>query len=640
MCGIAGIIDTNRSLNLRDVNLMEFSIEHRGPDGGGNFIDGPIALIHRRLSIIDLSSNANQPMFSSCGNYILIFNGEIYNYQELRAVLVAKGFVFKTNSDSEVLLNGYIEFKEGLLSKLNGIFAFAIYNRKEKELILARDQMGVKPLYYYNYNGTFLFSSEIKSFINYPNFNKEIDYSAVKDYIKYLYTPNEKTPFKFVNKLSPGHLMKIKINGFNDNFSFSLECKKFFDIKLTNEYSEYSKKEAIEQTGLVLYEAVKKQLVSDVPVGFFLSGGLDSSLIVGLAKIIQFDANLNVFTLATNEKQFKSEGFSSDLFYAKLLAKRFDLSLNIVEDDFKMERDFDPLIWQLDEPQSDPAALHIYNISKRARELGIKVLLSGTGGDDVFTGYRRHEALAFQKYFNIFPAKFIDFITNLLGNNIQNPQMRRFRKFILNQNIDVKYRIASYFEWLDEYSSFNLFNPELISGGNLNYQEKNEFQTLLDKLESNVDEIDKMLYLENKTFLVNHNLNYTDKLAMKAGVEVRVPFLDLDVIKFAFSLNPKFKINNGTTKYVLREYAKLFLPDKLIYRSKSGFGSPVRDWIKNSNTEFVNHRLSKAEIERIGIFDYKKVKDLISDNEKNIIDASYPIWGLMAVQSWYNQFVK
>jgi asparagine synthase (glutamine-hydrolysing) len=640
MCGIAGIIETNRNLNIKDVESMEFSIEHRGPDGGGHYLDGPLALIHRRLSIIDLSVNANQPMYSSCGNYIMIFNGEIYNYQELKAILVAKGFEFKTNSDSEVLLNGYIEFKEGLLNMLNGIFAFAIYSIKEKELIIARDQMGVKPIYFYNYNGTFLFGSEIKSFINYPDFNKELNYSAIKDYIKYLYSPSEKTPFRYVNKLNPGHLLKIKINDLNNDLRYNVDYKKYFDIPLTTEYTKYTRKQAIEQTGLVLYEAVKRQLVSDVPVGFFLSGGLDSSLIVGLAKIIQFDTNLNVFTLATDEKQFKSEGFSSDLFYAKLLAKRFDLNLNIIKDEFNMERDFDPLIWQLDEPQSDPAALHIYNISKQARDLGIKVLLSGTGGDDVFTGYRRHEALGYQKYFNLFPTRFIDFIVKHLGTKIQNPQIRRFRKFLLNQNVDVKYRIASYFEWLNESNSSQLFNPEIITEGCLSVDSENQFHNLIDKLENNVSIIDKMLYLENKTFLVNHNLNYTDKLGMKAGVEVRVPFLDLEVIKFAFSLDPKFKLHKGTTKYVLREYAKLFLPNELIYRSKAGFGSPVREWIQNSNKDFVNDRLSKTEIERIGIFDFNEVSKLIKSNQKNEIDASYSIWGLMAVQSWYNQFAK
>ena len=559
MCGIAGIIDSNQNISSREVELFENSIAHRGPDGGGYFVDDHIALIHRRLSIIDLSDLASQPMKSNCGNYVIIFNGEIYNFLDIKALLLKKGYLFKTNSDTEVLLNGFIEFKETILEKLNGIFAFAIYNISEKELFIARDQIGIKPLYIYNYNGTFLFGSEIKSFINYPGFNKEIDNYAIKEYLKYLYSPGTRTPFKHVRKLEPGNFIKINLSGLDSNLTYEIIEKKYFDIKLTNNYENYTKKEAIEKTGLVLYEAIKKQLVSDVPVGFFLSGGLDSSLIVGLAKIIQFDSKINVFTLANNEKDYSKEGFSSDLYYAKLVAKKFDLELNIIHDSFQMERDFDTLIWQLDEPQSDPAALHIYNISKEARNFGIKVLLSGTGGDDIFSGYRRHKAIGYQEYFTIFPEKFTQFIFQNFGNKLNNPKLRRFKKFILNQNIEIKYRITSYFEWLDEFTANNLFVSDIKNNSEMSNKQNNEFYNLIDSLDKNYAQIDKMLYLENKTFSVNHNLNYTDKLSMKAGVEVRVPFLDLDVIKFAFSLDPKFKINNGTTKYVLREYAKLFL---------------------------------------------------------------------------------
>src|SRR5690242_2157297 len=377
MCGIVGIIGQNANSLLPE---MMSCLSHRGPDDAGSYFDNFLAIGHQRLSILDLSYRAHQPLISSDRNLVIVFNGEIYNHLEIRRELIAKGVVFNSTCDTETLVNGYQVWKEEVLNKLNGIFAFAIYDINKKEIFIARDQFGVKPLYYYHKNNTFLFASEIKSFLSVPSFDKTIDAKGLVNYLNYLWSPGETTGFKFTKKLLPGHYLKFNVK------EIKVNPVKYYDIPFKGKYSDSSEEELINQLETKLLAAVDRQLLSDVPVGFFLSGGLDSSLLIAMVKSLYPDRKIQTFTMDTGILA-KKEGFADDLSYAKRVADYLNVDLEIVNADIDIVKDFDKMIWHLDEPQADIAPLNLLNICKKAKEMGYKVMIGGAGGDDLFSGY-------------------------------------------------------------------------------------------------------------------------------------------------------------------------------------------------------------------------------------------------------------
>ena len=380
-----------------------------------------------------------------------------------------------------------------------------------------------------------------------------------------------------------------------------------------------------------LIAAVKRQMLSDVPVGFFLSGGLDSSLIVAIAKKILPKEKFECFTI--NSIGFEDEGFSNDLYYAKKVAKHIDVNLNIIDGSNNVLEFFDKIIYHLDEPQADAAPIYVYNICKAARVKGIRVLLGGTGGDDLFSGYRRHQALQMEKYFRLIPfqiRKFIKFISSKL--NTANVRNRRIKKLFANIHKSSEIRIFSYFDWIDEATLSDLFKESF------KYDKHHYFKKLIKNLPKNTSVLNSMLFLEMNTFLVDHNLNYTDKLSMATGVEVRVPFLDKELVEFSTKLPVDLKLNKNETKYILKKVAERYLPLDIIYRPKTGFGAPIRKWITEDMESLINIYLSKNKIEERNIFDYDKVQKLIKENKSGKIDASYNIWALLSIESWMIQF--
>ena len=452
MCGIVGIVDKKEFHQIFE--LMKL-ISHRGPDDSGVFCEDGVAFGHLRLSIVDLSPLGHQPMISLDGNYIIIYNGEIYNHLELKDDLLEKGYVFNGKSDTETLLNGFVEYGVDVLNKLNGIFAFAIYCKKTNEIVIARDQMGVKPLYYFIDNETFYFSSELKAISNSTNFNKDIDYNSLMDYINYLYSPNETTPFINIKKLNAGHYLKYDLN------SHEFKIVKYYEIPFNGIVSDNTLKELTFKLERHLFDAIERQMMSDVPVGFFLSGGLDSSLIATIAQQINPDKPIECFTIDNGEGLITNEGFVNDLYYAKLLAKKKYFNLNIVNSKIDIINEFDKMIWHLDEPQADPAPLNVLNICKIAREKGIKVLLGGTGGDDLFSGYRRHRAINLEQYYSLIPDLIRKAISGLSKKlNTRTPFFRRVRKLFINLGESKIERMSGYFSWIPKETILNLFsNP-------------------------------------------------------------------------------------------------------------------------------------------------------------------------------------
>lgn len=629
MCGILGIIGTHSSTAHEE--LLK-TISHRGPDSRGIFSDQHIALLSTRLAIQDPSPNGNQPMTSEDGNYVLIFNGEIYNHLEIRKALEEK-YTFQSTSDTETLLYGFIDEGREILNKLKGIFSFAVYNKSTGHLFMARDQFGVKPLYYYHKDHTFLFGSEIKSFVHFPGFDKSIDPNALVNYIHFGWSPGEITPFKHVKKLLPGHYAEINVR-----HPDKLDLFQYCDIPFTGHYFSKTEEALIDELEEKLKGAIRRQLISDVPLGFFLSGGLDSSALVALTRKIYPDRKIQCFTIATKGLQ-QAEGFSEDQHYAQQVAKHLQVDLEMVDSSETMGEDFDKIVYHLDEPQADSAPLHLLSISRKAKQMGYKVLISGTGGDDVFSGYRRHQALQLEKYMKWVPGFGLKLMKLLLKPfKVSSPAIRRWKKLFMNDITHKENRLVSYYSLLPLKRNRNLFSDALqkeISS----FDPSSYLKELLHHIPDEHSDLNHMLYREMKTYLPDHNLNYTDKIGMMAGVEIRVPFLDKELVQFSTRIPVSLKMKGTTTKYLLRKVMERYLPYEVIYRSKTGFGIPPRRLLEKELRPKIKDYLSPKSLSKRGVFKPEKVQSLLKAHNAGYIDASYPIWALLAIEAWYRRFV-
>ena len=629
MCGIAGYYNSvNNIASLKEAIDL---IQHRGPDDSGVHINHllGVGLGHRRLSIIDTSVLGRQPMLDSKEKIILVFNGEIYNYKELRENLKSKGFVFRGESDTEVLLNLYLSEGEKMLEKLNGIFAFAILDISSKSLFIARDALGVKPLYYSTKNNVFAFASEIKALLKLMPKNKELDAKSIDRYLSFLWCPGDGTPLKSVKKLLPGEAIIVK-NGSIVKKWLWYKLPVFNKIK-----KDINKEQAIFGVTSHLRQAVHRQMVADVPLGAFLSGGLDSSAVVAFAKEVNPD--IKCFTIETKGSQDK--GTVDDLPYAKRVAKHLNVSLEVVSiDSHKMADDLESMVIQLDEPLADPAALNVLYISQLAREQGVKVLLSGAGGDDLFTGYRRHYAIQLEHYWSWLPTGARKELARATKNlNVNSFIQRRIMKMFDSAELDATNRLINYFRWSSDSTLQSLYSPDFhqqLMGSNSNQV----MQDFLEPILTSASSLDQMLALEQRFFLTDHNLNYTDKMSMAAGVETRVPFLDLDLVNFAARIPDKFKQKGGTGKWVLKKAMESYLPKEVIYRPKTGFGAPLRTWIKHDLQELLRDVLSPDSLNKRGLFSSKAVQQLILDNN-NKIDASYTLFSLLCIEIWCRHYI-
>ena len=625
MCGILGYFGGN-SHDFKHKTSLDL-INHRGPDFKDEIIGETYYLGHTRLSILDLSNNGNQPMISKDGNFVIIFNGEIYNHLDLREREL-KSIDFTSTSDTETLLYGLIEIGVDFINKLNGIFAFSFYNFETKEFIIVRDQFGVKPLYYHLNENEICFSSESKALMSYlPQVT--VNESALKNYLNFLWSPGELTPVHEIKKLLPGHM----VTGTSDNLK-TIEITQYYQIPFNDAFIENKPEQyfidALEER---LVAAVKRQMLADVPVGFFLSGGLDSSLIVAIARKLYPEKKIECYTI--NSPDVSKEGFTDDLNYAKKVADYLKVNLTIVEASSDILEFFDKIVYHLDEPQADPAPINVYNICNEAKKHGIKVLLGGTAGDDLFSGYRRHQALRLESVFSSLPLFFRKFLKKAVsGLNKQNPFIRRLSKLFKNIDQPKLERMIGYFDWIDVKILNGLFLKEN------NFDHHSFFKKLTKAIPEKTSDLNKMLFWELNTFLVDHNLNYTDKLSMATGLEVRVPFLDKELVEFSTKIPVGLKLKGNETKYILKKVAERYLPKEIIYRPKTGFGAPVREWIINDMSPLIEKYLNKEVIEKRNIFNYKKVHELIENNKTGKIDASYTIWSLLAIESWMQQFFK
>ena len=630
MCGVTGA--WTRHAELSRVQASMTAISHRGPDDAGEYQDPAtgVMLGHRRLSIIDLSPAGHQPMLSDDGNVVISYNGEIYNYRELRAGLVAAGTSFRGDSDTEVLLRLYEREGVAMLPRLDGIFAFALHDRHAGELLLVRDALGVKPLYYAAGDDGICFASEIKGLLAWTGGGGMLDPASIHRYLTYLWCPGDGTPLAGVRKLEPGEAIRVRGGKIVERWTwYSLPT-------LRDPGSHAAPADPVAEVRETLRRAVTRQLVSDVPVGAFLSGGLDSSAVVALAR--ERVPDLRCFTI--EQMGGADEGDAADLPYARRVASHLGVRLDVVSiEATRMASDLEAMVWQLDEPLADPAPLNVLYISRLAREAGIKVLLSGAGGDDLFTGYRRHVAQRFERWWSWLPASVrqgLDGATRRL--DVRSAWGRRLSRLFAEAGASGDRRLVAYFAWARRDDLMALYSPSMREAV-ANVDAAQPMLDFLSRAHPARTGLDRMLSLEQRFFLADHNLIYTDKMSMAAGVEVRVPFLDPELVELASRIPDRMKQRGPVGKWVLKQAMEPYLPREVVHRPKTGFGAPLRRWMRHELRELLGDVLSEARLRRRGLFDPAAVRRLIEDNDAGRRDPAYTLLSLLCIEIWCTRFV-
>ncbi len=630
MCGITGIFPFNLVGRVHMINLSKatHSLEHRGPDTFGTHIDDDIGLGHRRLSIIDLSEDGNQPMYDATRRYVIVFNGEIYNYKELKEKLIEKGFTFQSQSDTEVLLNAWICWGKDALQKLNGFFAFAIYDTQEKKLFLARDRFGIKPLYYLYDEDKLIFASEMQSILHY-GIEKKLDVESLGTYFQLNYIPAPDTIFQHVKTLLPGHFIAVEKK--------SISIEKYYDIpfyhakancsELTYEGQQQKLRELLDQ-------AVQKRLVSDVPLGTYLSGGIDSSVITGIAK--KYLPDLHTFSIG-----YADDPYFDETQYANLVAKKFETKHTVFSLTTKGIEDhlFD-VLEKIDQPFADSSSLPVYILSKLTKE-HITVSLSGDGADELFSGYNKHSAFlkASKSSLTNSLIKSLRFLTPLLPKSRNTSMTNKFRqldRYSKALNLDIKER---YWQWAaiaDEKTALGLLHENIHS----EYQDsifKERKEKILSGLNS--ENFNEVLLKDMNFVLPNDMLKKVDLMSMANGQEVRVPFLDHELVNFVFSLPVSSKINSKIRKRILQDAYREMLPGELYNRPKHGFEVPLLRWFRGSlKGLIVDDLLNDRFIQEQGVFNpsaIKKIKNKLFSWNPGDVHAQ--VWALIVFQHWWKK---
>ena len=656
MCGIAGFQGTFPADLL---GRMTQAIAHRGPDGEGTCALGhgraATGLGHRRLAIIDLSAEGHQPMTVDCpacgahglADLVLTYNGEVYNYRELRAELAARGHAFHSATDSEVLLHLYAEQGTRMLARLNGIFAFALRDGRPSgqrdgmrpgDLLVVRDPIGVKPLYHAQTPDGTLFASEMKALLQYEKLPQDLDPVAIHQTLAYLWCPAPRTALASVRKLPPGTAMVIRDGS-------PVRQWAYYDLPYRGERSSLPADAIAAQLREEVANAVERQLVADVPVGAFLSGGLDSSSVVAMMRRARPDLRPTCYCIGWADPS-AIEGHPDDLPYARRVARYLDVDLREIQITPSISERLEEVIWQLDEPQADPAPINALLIAEAARRDGMKVLLSGAGGDDIFTGYRRHTALAHERMWTWLPAPARRAVAAAAGRlasgggalDLRNPLARRLAKAFAYADQPADRRLATFFWWSTEAVRRGLYSPAFAAQVAGEDTAAPMLESLA-RIPAERDPMQRLLYLEGKHFLPDHNLNYTDKAGMAAGVEVRVPLLDLELVEFAAKIPTHMKQRGREGKAIFKRAMEPLLPHDVIYRGKTGFGAPLRRWLGGELKPLVDETLSAVTLGRRGLFDPAAVARLVDLDRRGRVDGAYTIFALMCIEIWCRRFV-
>jgi asparagine synthase (glutamine-hydrolysing) len=627
MCGITGIytFEPQQAELLGKAKASVATLNLRGPEFSAVHTEEKVALGHARLSIIDLSTAANQPMQDVTGRYTIVFNGEIYNYRPLREQLIKKGLPLKTNSDTETLLYLYIIEGEKCLEKLHGFFAFAVYDNKEDELFIARDRMGIKPLVFYRCRGFLAFASEMKALLEYP-VPRTIDQTSLNQYFQFNYIPSPFTIFENVEKLSPGQFLKIKKGKLEHGVYYSIPYNR--SRLITDGYDGVQ-----ENIRHLLEESVKERMISDVPLGAFLSGGIDSSVIV--AEASKFTNNLNTFSIG-----YKDEPYFDETHYAALVAEKFKTNHTV----FKLSNNdlfehLDNVLDYIDEPFADSSALAVYILSKHTRKK-VTVALSGDGADELFSGYNKHMAH--------YRALYKGGATGLVKNGL--PLWRTLPK---SRNG----KFSNLFRQLERFGTGLTLGPQdrywmwasLLSEDNAtcllakrsSLQELKQRKNQITKHILNAESINDILFTDMQLVLVSDMLHKVDSMSMANSLEVRTPFLDHRLVDYVFSLDEKFKISPKMKKKVLQDAYRNVLPPELYKRPKHGFEVPLLKWFQGEFNEKLKKEYLNADfIQEQGVFNQSWINNCLQKlHSSNPGDVHANIWALTVFQHWWKKYM-
>ena len=626
MCGIVGIAYANsRRVNRGILQKMNDAIIHRGPDDDGFYVGGNVGLAMRRLSIIDLT-HGKQPIHNQDKTAWIVFNGEIYNFQELREDLEKRGYVFYTNSDTEAIVHLYDEYGADCVRHLRGMFAFAIWDEKDKSLFIARDRVGKKPLLYsHQPNGDLIFGSEFRALLAHPDISREVDFEAIDNYLSYLCVPAPQSAFKQIRKLEPAHWLRWKDG--------RIETRKYWQpdfskkIKITEE-------EAIEETTRILRESTRLRMISEVPLGAFLSGGVDSSTVVALMAQ-ESSQPVKTFSIGFEEQDF------SELKYAKRVAEHIGAEYH----EFIVKPDalevLPTLVEHYGEPYADSSAIPTYYVSKETRKY-VTVALNGDGGDESFAGYERHAAMLIAELYHRFPRflrkTLVEKPINLIPTSeIKRSRFRDAKRFLQAANLP---KTERYFRWM---STFNReAKKELYTQEFTEQVSAQNPSVLLEKWFATANGsgiLDATLLTDIQTYLPNDLLVKVDIASMANSLEARSPFLDHNVIEFAASLPESLKMQRFETKSLLKKVAARLVPKEVVYRRKMGFGVPIGKWFRNEMKDFVSEvLLSKKSLSR-NIVKPEIFEKYVNEHLKAERDHTFQIWTLLMLELWFQKFI-
>jgi asparagine synthase (glutamine-hydrolysing) len=630
MCGILGTYGLTTSPG--QLAAMSNAIAHRGPDAVGTWTShdegGRLQFGHRRLSIIDLSAAANQP-FAKDG-LVLVFCGEIYNYRELRAELAAVGTNFRTHSDTEVLLEAWRRWGPASLRRLRGMFAFAIFDEHEGTLTLARDQFGIKPLFWTARDGGIAFASELKGLRPLLGDRPAIDHTAIVASLLYYWIPEDHCVYQGVEKLPPGSWLQVGSDG-------RRRLERFFDPQAELVWPS-DRQVDVEELRRVLEDSVAAHLVADVPISTFLSGGLDSSLLTVLAA--RHNRDIDSYTISFRPEDRRLEAMPDDLAYARKLADRHGIRLHEVEIAPDVADLLPRMVHTLDEPIGDAAAINAYLICRAAREAGVKVLLSGMGADELFGGYRKHYAGLLAARYRRLPglirhrvvAPAVDRLP-VAGRRRGYRSVRWAKRFVAFADLPEEAAFRRSYTHYDVEELQQLLDPELWPAVD---QLVTEHAAVYNEGPAD-DQVNRMCYTDTRMFLTGLNLAYTDRASMAASTEVRVPYVDKEVAAAAFAIPGSAKIVGRERKAILKQAAEAWLPREIVYRPKGLFSAPLRAWIRRDLADMVEDLVAGGTLVTSGLVDKQMVRTMIDEDRRGAADRSKEIWQLLTLELWYRQ---
>lgn len=638
MCGIAGIYKTSESnFEIGDKLLKSMSniIFHRGPDSDGMWLshNRTCGFSFRRLAILDLSENANQPMHTPDGRYTIVFNGEIYNHQELRKELIERGYKYRSNSDTETILFGYAEWGVGILEKMIGMWAFAIFDEQTNELFAARDRLGIKPFYYLFGNGDFVFASEIKSILQYPKYQKDINFDELSNYLTFGATSCYASIFSQIDKLPAAHYLKIDKKG-------NLEIKRYWQpFQSEINYTEWTEDELAREIIRLARESIKIRMISDVPFGAFLSGGIDSSLNVALMSEFM-DRPVDTFTVG-----FKDLVKYNELEYADSVSKLFKTNHHEIIIDNKMALDkLNEISWHFDTPNADPVSIPLYFLSNLTRSEGTIMVLMGEGSDELFIGYnwmlrdfKFHET--YWKAYHYLPKLIRKFNFNIL-----KPLFISFNQYLALDYLDraahSQEQYWSGIPMLTNQEIFELFSEKSNNRVQNTHQYAKSLHNQALQFNSKADYSQRSIFLEINQRLPEMLLDRVDKMGMANSIEARVPFLDHRLVELGFALNFQDKIpDKHTTKYLFKKAAKNIIPDEIISRKKQGFAAPISEWFRNEWYGYTKEKIEHSYLVREGIFNKEFINKLMQTHKSGKANFSKEIYSLLSLSLWQEQFL-